>query len=397
VSPELRDLDLLDPWDGRRLTPRDRTVVRLGGSPLGLLRERPAGPLEDPAPSARALSELWDQVAVGLAARRLTAVDEGAETLAASAVVCTRDRAGSLDACLAALAEQSHPTYEVVVVDNASRDDTTRRVAHGWSARYVREPQPGLDWARNRGLAVSRAPIVAFTDDDARPEPEWLAALVRGFGSPDVAAVTGLVLPAELETAAQLAFEDVYGGMGKGYRLRLHAQQSRRPTYRPEWVGVGCNMAFRRAALLELGGFDPALDVGTATGGGGDLDAFQRLLEAGAVIAYRPDAVVRHIHRREGTALRRQLFDNGRAYSAMLTAAFLRAHGLDRSRVASRYLRWLARWHAARLARALAGRERLPLRLVAAEAAGAPLGPVLYLGARRTARRRAAAERPGAT
>ena len=113
---------------------------------------------------------------------------------------------------------------------------------------------------------------------------------MNGFGSPDVHAVTGLVLPAELETAAQMMFEDVYGGMSKGFLMRLHVQGGRRPVYRPEWIGVGCNMAFRRDPLLDAGGFDPALDVGTPTGGGGDLDAFQRVLESGAAIVYRPDA-----------------------------------------------------------------------------------------------------------
>lgn len=381
MCPELVDVELLEPDDDRGPL-GGRAVVRVDGSPLGLLYE-----LDGRDPTERALTELWDDLAVALAARRLRAADDSWSPPASSVVVCTRDRAEWLDGCLAALAEQDHPTYEVVVVDNASRDDETLRVARSWSARYVREPRPGLDWARNRGLAAARAAIVAFTDDDARPEPAWLSSLARGFASPEVAAVTGLVLPAELATPAQLAFEDEYGGMSKGFALRLHAQQSRRPVYRPEWVGVGCNMAFRRSVLLAAGGFDPALDVGTATGGGGDLDAFQRLLEAGAVIAYRPDAVVRHLHRRTDAALRRQLFDNGRAYSAMLTAAFLRARGVDRSRVAARYVRWLARWHAVRLARSLAGKEALPFRHVAAEASGAPLGPALYLRARRTARR----------
>ncbi|MGH3132048.1 MAG: glycosyltransferase family 2 protein, partial [Gaiellaceae bacterium] len=313
-------------------------------------------------------------------------------------VVCTRDRADRLEGCLAALAEQRYPSYEVVVVDNAPQDDTTRRVAEHWSVRYVREPRPGLDWARNRGLAAARTPIVAFTDDDAQPEPGWLAALVRGFASPDVAVVTGLVLPAELETPAQLLFEDAYGGMGKGFAMHVHTHRSRRPVFRPEWVGAGCNMAFRRTALLEIGGFDPALDVGTATGGGGDLDVFQRLLEAGSAIAYRPDAVVRHLHRSTMAALRRQLFDNGRSYSAMLTAAFLRARGWERWRVVDRYLRWIVRWHAWRLVRGVAGREALPLRLVVAEAAGAPLGPLLYWRARRTAHRLAAGDSdPSAT
>ncbi len=383
---ELSDLELLDHGNEPA---RGRTVVRVGGVPVGILAEPPArGEAVE-----RALSELWDEVAIALAARRLEAAEDGMARAPVTVVVCTRDRPDSLAGCLAALERQDHPSYEVVVVDNGSEGPRTQEVARSWSARVVSEPVPGLDRARNLGVAEARTPLVAFTDDDARPEPGWLSALVRGFGSPDIDAVTGLVLPAELETPAQATFEDVYGGMAKGFRPRLHVQRHRRAVYRPEWVGVGCNMAFRRRALLAAGGFDPALDVGTPTGGGGDLDAFQRLLERGAVIAYRPDAVVRHVHRRSDEALRRQLYDNGRSYGAMLAAAFLRADGTAKAGVAGRYVRWLARWHALRLARALGGRERLPLRLVAAEVAGSPLGPFLYARSRRLARRTDARKR----
>jgi len=384
VCPEIVDLELLEPGGEDRGDTRARTVVRLAGKPVGLLRERPGGRADEPR--ARAVEALFRQLSIALAARRLAGGDETV-SLAATVVVCTRDRPELLEGCLAALAAQDHASYEILVVDNASRGPETRDLAAAWSARYVREERPGLDRARNRGLREARSPIVAFTDDDARPEPGWLSGLVNGFGSPDVHAVTGLVLPAELETPAQTMFEDVYGGMSKGFLMRLHVQGSRRPVYRPEWIGVGCNMAFRRDELLEAGGFDPALDVGTPTGGGGDLDAFQRVLESGAAIVYRPDAVVRHLHRRELTQLRRQLFDNGRGYSAMLLAAHGRGTPRQRRAVWRRYAAWLVRWHAERLLRRAAGRERLPASFILAETHGAAVGPARYAESRRDARR----------
>jgi glycosyltransferase involved in cell wall biosynthesis len=384
VCPSLVDLELLAQGSGPTGRERVRAVVKFAGRPIGLLREAPQGKVRDLR--ERALKELSRELAVALTARRLVGAD-ATSSERATVVVCTRDRPELLEGCLSALANQDHPSYEILVVDNASRDNETRRLAEAWKARYVREERLGLDWARNRGLTESRSPIVAFTDDDARPERGWLSALVRGFGSPDVHAVTGLVLPAELETPAQVLFEDVYGGMGKGFVLRLHVQSYRRPVYRPEWVGVGCNMAFRRSAVLAAGGFDPALDVGTPTGGGGDLDVFQRLLESMAVIVYRPDAVVRHFHRRDLRQLERQLFDNGRAYGAMLMAAHLRASHRNRRRLRREYVRWLVRWHARRLALSVVGRERLPARLIAAELLGASIGPMLYLRSRQKTRR----------
>lgn len=389
MSAELVDLELSAPGPAPDVSIRHariRFVVRLDGRPLAVIDRPYAGHDLDLGAVAREVvaglgSRVWSEVAWPVDRSGLDRVQGPRVTVA----VCTRDRPAQLEGCLEALQRQRYENFEVLVVDNAPRSDETRRVAERWAVRRVVEPRPGLDWARNRGLAESKSPIVAYTDDDARPEPDWVESVAYGFGSHDVAVVTGLVLPAELETRAQMLFEDGYGGMGKGFELRVFSRRGRRPEYQPESFGVGCNMAFRREALERVGGFDPALDVGTATGGGGDLDVFQRIVEAGGVIVYRPDAVVRHVHRRSLRALRRQLFDNGRSYSAMLTAAFLRAHGGERLRVVARYGRWLWSWHLARIARRLVRRERLPLRLLLAEAAGAPLGPLLYARARRAA------------
>ena len=376
-----------------------RLLVRLRGVPLGYVEV--ANAEDELAPHALARSVmglLGEPVWAELVGQSLETEEEtangdsngagGAGRLPLiSVVVCTRDRPDELEQCLAALAAQRYPLYEISVVDNAPHDDATRRVVERWAARYVLEPRPGLDWARNRGLAEAQAPIVAFTDDDARPDPGWLEALAAGFAVPDVHAVTGPVVPAELETRAQALFEDYYGGMGSGFGLKLHSRRGRPLTYQPNVYGTGCNMAFRRETLERLGGFDTALDVGTATGGGGDLDVLQRVIEGDGAIAYRPDALVRHVHRRTRRQLRRQLFDNGRGFSAVLWAALGRARRADRLRVVYWWWLWIFWWHARRLARRLLRREPMPLRLILWELVGALLGPGAYWLARRRARR----------
>lgn len=365
-----------------------RLLVRVLGEPVGSL-DLSNHPSElRPSKLRRELAGwLGPEIWAVLMARAWSTRAEEPEPAEISVIVCTRNRPDNLERCLASLALQREVTYEVIVVDNAPLDTRSHDVAESYGVRYVTEPRPGLDWARNRGIAAARYDLVAFTDDDARPDPGWLAALCAGFVAEEVAAVTGLVAAAEIETAAQALFEDVYGGMGKGFQVGLFSRRRLPMHYRPHQYGVGCNMAFRKAALEQLGGFDPALDTGTPTGGGGDLDAFQRIIEAGHAIVYRPEAVVRHIHRRTAPELRRQLYDNGRGYCAALLAALTRARGLERLRVLWSLGSWFWQWHLRRLARSFVGRERVPMRLVLTECAGALAGPFCYAGSRRRTRR----------
>jgi glycosyltransferase involved in cell wall biosynthesis len=391
VAAKPQDLELTEGLDAAPVSARYqslRLLVRVLGQPVASL-EVPNTPRQLRLPelharlSERSSLQLWGE----LVSREWLSEEETPDPLPISVVVCTRNRPERLEGCLAALASQRHPEREIVVVDNAPEDDRTRSVAQRYGVRYVVEPEPGLDHARNRGLGEARTPLVAFTDDDARPDPGWLAALVEGFVADEVGAVTGYVAPTELETRTQVLFEDVYGGMGKGFELRVFSRRGQTTTFRPHVYGVGCNMAFRRTVLDEMGGFDPALDTGTPTGGGGELDAFQRLIERGGAIVYRPDAVVRHEHRRMMTGLRRQLYDNGRGYCAVLCAAFFRAHGLDRLRVTKALWSWILDWHLRRIVRRLLLRERLPMRLLLAELCGALVGPVCYAVSRSRTRR----------
>lgn len=314
--------------------------------------------------------------------------------LPVSVVVCTRDRADQLERCLGAVLALDHPCFEVVVVDNASATEATARLAARLAVRYVREDRPGLDWARNRGIAEAAHGIVAFTDDDVRPDPGWLRTISAAFQDPLVSAVTGPVCPSELETDAQLLFEQVYGGMVQGFHRRTIRRDfiETRELLWASAFGAGANMAFRRDALRGLQGFDVALDVGTPSGGGGDIEMLHRLVVRGGTIVYEPAALVWHTHRRSLAMLRRQLRDNGLGFgSYLLTCA--------RNRTVSRgaLLRFaLTEWIGWWLLRRMIRPGRLGRRFVAAELVGALTSPLAYLRARRQARRIAAAPAPRA-
>ncbi len=161
-------------------------------------------------------------------------------------------------------------------------------------------------------------------------------------------AVTGLVAPLELETAAQAAFER-YGDFGRGY-IRHWADVNRAGGERAatEHVavarfGAGANMAYRRGVFSRVGGFDPALDVGTPTSGGGDLEMFFRVLKAGYPPVYEPEAIARHRHRREAPALRAQITNNGVGLYAFPARCFWHFPE-ERLPVARHALWWLLYW-----------------------------------------------------
>lgn len=250
---------------------------------------------------------------------------EDVRRLKISVVVCTRDRAEPLRRCLRSLQKLSPPADEIVVVDNAPCTGATKDVAAEFpNVRYVREPRGGLDIARNAGVQNSTSEIVAFADDDVETHFAWLAKLRSAFSDAGVMAVTGLVLPAELETEAQALFETRWG-FNRGYRAMVFDgawfERELRCGVPADQIGAGANMAFRREIFARIGGFDERLDVGAA-GCSGDSEFWYRVLAAGWKCRYEPAAVVFHHHRREDEALQRQLFFYMRGHAAALLVQF---------------------------------------------------------------------------
>ncbi len=334
--------------DGRVLA-----LVRLHGHPLGLVTA--TGAPGDPAGLRRALTDSARRELAGpLARHRAADAAAGAPADAVtgppavpgvrpclarrarvladpppiSVVVATHNRVGLLRRCLDSLLRTGYPRLEVLVVDNAPANDDAQaliRRQYLGRVRYLREPVAGLARAHNRALAAVRGRITAFTDDDTLVDRDWPAALAEAFAaSARIGCVTGLILPAELETRTQADLQR-HGGYDKGFTARdwSLAEPPADPLFpfTAGQFGSGANMAYRTDLLRRLGGFDPATGTGTPARGGDDLLGFLRVLTAGAVLAYRPDAVVWHHDSRTPEALPAQAFGYGTGFGAFLAAA----------------------------------------------------------------------------
>jgi GT2 family glycosyltransferase len=313
-----------------------------------------------------------------------------ASVVTVSVVIATYDRPDDLRRCLRALgAQRTRHRLEVVVVDNHPTSGITEPVAAEFPfTRYVAEPRTGLSYARNSGIRAATGAIVACTDDDVRPDPNWLERLVAPFARPDVMVVTGNVLPLELESDAQHLFER-YGGLGRGFRPREFGPEWFRGFRRavPTWdIGATANAAIRASAFRHpgIGLFDEALGAGTPAPVGEDTYLFYRVLAAGFRVVYEPAAVVWHRHRREMSELHAQIF----GYSAGHVAYHLTTWRRDGDRRGLlRVLVELPLHDLRLLARVVRRRAPYPVEMVLAEVAGHLAGPFAYWRAARRARR----------
>jgi GT2 family glycosyltransferase len=305
-----------------------------------------------------------------------------ATTRSWTVVVCTRDRTELLRGCLDSLVAATDPSGEIIVVDNAPSSEATARLVSQYPVRYVVEERRGLNRARMLGARLASGEIVIYADDDTIAEPGWIPAILKEFDDARVGAVTGLTLPYELDTQAQELFERFYG-FGRGFHRRVFDFRSISPVCAGA-VGSGGNMAFRKELILTKEFFVPDLDLGTPTGGGGDLYALYRILADGYRIVYAPDALNWHRHRRDLEDLRRTFY----AYSTggySLYSKCLIEHREFATIRASWW--WFRRLHLRELARTLARRrDRLPISVILAAFQGTFAAPFAYLASRRAHR-----------
>lgn len=285
--------------------------------------------------------------------------------------ICTLNRLEELSAVLHSLTRQEYSADEIIVVDNGCQEEIRQLVEKILpNGRYVPERRKGLDFARNRAISEATGEIIAFLDDDVEADPFWVKSVAECFASfPKAGAVTGLVLPLELETPAQELFEK-YGGFARGFARRVLPRDSKRRfglqlplVAEAISVGTGCNMAFKTAVLKQLNGFDEALDTGPPLPGGGDLDIFYRVMRAGYELVYEPRALVRHRHRRSKKGLYEQLSGHERALMAFLIKTLVTERGRARLGVAL-FLAWRMIKPGWRLVKRLIGRDDLPFNLL---------------------------------
>ncbi|MFN0086558.1 MAG: glycosyltransferase [Blastocatellia bacterium] len=250
-----------------------------------------------------------------------------------SVLICTRDRAKSLEATLDCFFRQRFTgdyEYELIVVNNGSRDET-ERVIHRYAARHpgrvfhLREARRGLSRARNRAVAASSGELIVFTDDDVLVSPNWLDEIHREFAeNPRITVIGGRVLLAR-ETLQKVSC--------------LPGEERREYVFPGDGcIGMGANMAMRRELFGAIGMFDVRLGAGRYFAGADDIDLFYRALRAGYRLLYAPNILVHHDHDRV-TAEQASRLEYGYGKGC---AAYLVKHALRGDTHAMRMLYWLA-------------------------------------------------------
>ena len=219
-----------------------------------------------------------------------------------SVVVCSYNGATTIRETLAHLEQLVYPNFEVIVVNDGSTDGT-REIAESYDVRLINTKNRGLSAARNTGLAAARGSIVAYIDDDAYPDPDWLSFLVAAFERTGDDAMGGPnIAPYGDGDIAQC----VANAPGGPLHILLDDEVA-------EHI-PGCNMAFRKEALTAVGGFDPQFRVA-----GDDVDVCWRIQESGGTIGFCAAAVVWHHRRSSVQAYLRQ--QRGYAKAEALLAA----------------------------------------------------------------------------
>jgi O-antigen biosynthesis protein len=295
-----------------------------------------------------------------------------------SVVVATYDRPDDLRNCLRCLVNQASPRpVEIIVVDNHPASGLAAAVvAEFRGVVLVNEPRQGLAYARNAGFSASRGDVVIATDDDVTMPADWLEKLLAPFVNPNIMAVTGNILPLELETAAQRLFE-AYGGLGRGFE-RMVADGSWFRQFRsavPTWkLGATANAAFRSTIFSDpqIGLMEEVLGPGMPSGVGEDTYLFYKVLKAGHAIVYEPSAYVWHKHRRDLAALRRQLYNYSKGHVAYHLTTLMRDQDL---RALVHLGIRLPQYYLRKAKNRLLGRGHYPMSLILIEMAGNLAGP----------------------
>ena len=197
-----------------------------------------------------------------------------------SVIVCAYNAERTIRDCCEGLVDLGYPDYEVIVVDDGSTD-ATARIVNEFGVRMIQTPNRGLSQARNTGLDAATGVIVAYTDADARPDPQWLTYLAEAFMTSSHVGIGGW----NIAPAGDGGIADcVANAPGGPVHVLLSDDEA-------EHI-PGCSMAFRTEALRAIGGFDPQF-----RSAGDDVDVCWRLQQRGWTLGFSHGALVWHHHR----------------------------------------------------------------------------------------------------
>jgi O-antigen biosynthesis protein len=220
-----------------------------------------------------------------------------------SVIVCTRNGSRTLEECLVSLERIRYPHFEILVVDDGSTDHSREIIQQHPRARYLFQEPAGLSIARNTGANHASGELLAYTDDDCIVDEDWLTYLAVAFRNPEVAAVGGPNIPPPPQNLSQACVITAPGGPAHVLLTDTTAEHI-----------PGCNLAVRKSAFTEVGGFLPQYHAA-----GDDVDFCWRLIELGFTIAFHPGAMVWHYRRFSVKAYLKQQMGYGKAEGLLLS------------------------------------------------------------------------------
>jgi GT2 family glycosyltransferase len=194
-----------------------------------------------------------------------------------SVVVCSYNGSATIRDCMEGLQRVVYPDFEVIVVNDGSTDSLAD-IVREYPVRLINTPNRGLSSARNTGMKAASGEIVAYIDDDAYPDPHWLQYLAHAFMTTNHAGMGG---PNISPAGDGIIADSIANAPGGPVHVLLTDEIA-------EHI-PGCNMAFRRDALLEVGGCDPVYHAA-----GDDVDLCWRIQQTGKTIGFHPAAFVWH-------------------------------------------------------------------------------------------------------
>jgi GT2 family glycosyltransferase len=199
-----------------------------------------------------------------------------------SVVILTRNRAVSLRRALGALKAQKYPQYEIIVVDNDSKDDTAQ-VAQEFSAKYIFSPSTnGISLSRRLGVDAAAGAIIAFCDDDCAPAPDWLQHLVRRLDNEqDLGLLGGQVI--------NIGFDDAHQYKGRQKWTERNGKLTFAVDPKEADFFGNANLAFRKAAYQAVGGYDSFFRANME-----EIDLAMKFRRHGFRVDYEPAAIVNH-------------------------------------------------------------------------------------------------------
>ena len=213
-----------------------------------------------------------------------------------SVIVCTYNGSATIKKCLEGITKLEYPGVEVIVVNDGSTDNTTDIIEH-FNVKLINTSNNGLSSARNTGMYKAKGEIIAYIDDDAWPDPHWLHYIAHAYMISDHACIGGPNISPNDSGFISTCVANAPGGP-------VHVLETDEIA---EHV-PGCNMTFRKDALMKIGGFDPVFRCA-----GDDVDVCWRIQQSGRTIGFHPSAVVWHQRRNSFKAYWRQQKGYGKA------------------------------------------------------------------------------------